>query len=254
MWTRRRGPHYLLRFDDLCPTMDWSTWNPLEELLLRKGLKPILAVIPDNQDPRLKIDPPAPDFWDRVRAWQARGWAIGLHGYQHLYVNAESGIMKFPKKSEFAGLSYAEQLEKVRLGVEIFAREGVNADAWIAPSHSFDWVTVAALRELGIHTISDGLALRPYRDALGNVWIPQQSGRMRALPWGVWTFCYHLDDFQGTEWLTFTRQLERLRPRMISLAEARAMGDRAFSLADGVVGWARAVVSAAKTLRVDRAR
>src|SRR5260370_42375028 len=54
--------------------------------LMARRLKPILAVVPDNQDPMLKVDAPVADFWDRVRQWQARGWTIALHGYQHRYV------------------------------------------------------------------------------------------------------------------------------------------------------------------------
>lgn len=237
------GPRYLLRFDDICPTMDWSTWNTVEEILVAQGVKPILAVVPDNQDPTLMVDPPASDFWDRVRGWQARGWAIGLHGYQHLRVNSEPGILGFPSKSEFAGLPYEEQLHKLKLGMEIFAREGVRADVWIAPSHSFDLVTVAALRELGIRTISDGMAFAPYEDNQGTVWIPQQYAIMRPMPWGVWTFCYHLGFLSRRELDIFKKRLEQLGPRMISLGEARALGGRRLSPLDRIVGLSRKVLT-----------
>jgi len=213
-----------------------------------QGVKPILAVIPDNRDPNLMVDPPAPDFWERVRGWQARGWAIGLHGYQHLYVNGESGILRIGRKSEFAGLGYAEQHEKLRLALAVFEREGVRPDAWVAPSHSFDWTTVDALAAHGIRTISDGLAFRPYRDERGTIWVPQQSAMMRAMPWGVWTFCYHRLDFTGDGMETFKRRLARLAPRMISLAEAEALARRAPSMPDKLVGLMRRTVSGARGL------
>ncbi|WP_257313139.1 DUF2334 domain-containing protein [Geothrix fuzhouensis] len=243
------GPRYLLRFDDICPTMDWSTWNAVEEILVAQGVKPILAVVPDNQDPKLMVDPPASDFWDRVRGWQARGWAIGLHGYQHLRVNSEPGILGFPSKSEFAGLPYEEQLRKLKLGLEIFAREGVRPDVWIAPSHSFDLVTVAALRELGIRTISDGMAFRPYQDDRGTVWIPQQYAIMRPMPWGVWTFCYHLGLLSGGAMAHFRKSLEQLGPRMISLSEARALGGRRLSPLDRMVGLSRKILTMTRRQR-----
>ena len=243
------GPRYLLRFDDLCPTMDWSTWNAVEEILVAQGVKPILAVVPDNQDPTLMVDPPASDFWERVRGWQARGWAIGLHGYQHLAVNSESGILGFPSKSEFAGLPYEEQLRKLKLGMAIFAREGVRPDAWIAPSHSFDLVTVAALRELGIRTISDGMAFGPYQDNRGTVWIPQQYAMMRPMPWGVWTFCYHLGPLSGRGMTRFRKRLEQLGPRMISLGEARALGGRRLSPLDRLVGLSRRILTITRRQR-----
>lgn len=243
-----RGPRYLLRFDDICPTMDWKVWNAIEEILVEQGVKPLLAVIPDNRDPKLMLDPPAPDFWERVRAWQSRGWAIGLHGYQHRYVNGEPGILRIGRKSEFAGLDYDEQHEKLRLGLEIFGREGVRADAWVAPSHSFDWTTVDALAAHGIRTISDGLAFRPYRDQRGTIWVPQQSAMMRAMPWGVWTFCYHRLDFVGDGMETFKRRLARLAPRMISLAEAEALATHTPSAPDKLVGLARRALSGARNL------
>ena len=240
---------YLLRFDDLCPTIDWSLWDPIEDLLVDQGVKPILAVVPDNRDPALVSGPPAPNFWERVRRWQARGWAIGLHGYQHLAVNAEAGILGFPTKSEFAGLPYEEQARKLRLGLEVFAREGVRPDVWVAPSHSFDLVTVAALRDLGIRTISDGMALRPYRDDRGTLWIPQQVALMRPLPWGVWTFCYHATYFAKGGMGTFRRRLAQLRPRMISLAEAAALGDHPRSTLDGLLSLSRKAVTLARKQR-----
>ncbi len=249
-----KGPRYLIRFDDICPTMDWTIWNAVEELLIAHDIKPIMAVIPDNQDPKLMIAPPAPDFWDRVRAWQARGWAIGLHGYQHRYVNAEAGVLGLRKQSEFAGLSYEAQHEKLRLGLEIFAREGVRADAWVAPSHSFDWATVEALSDLGIRTISDGLALRPYRDERGSVWIPQQFALMRAMPWGVWTFCYHAGDFTEKGMKAFKGRLARERSRMISLQEAAAMATHARSATDRLVSLVRHTLSGARAMTRPLAR
>src|SRR5262245_40457250 len=105
---------YLLRFDDLCPTMNWSIWSEIEAILIEYGIRQILAVVPDNQDPVLQVDSPANDFWKHVRHWQNRGWTIGLHGYQHRYVSSHPGIVTLRKKSEFAGLPVVEQEEKLR--------------------------------------------------------------------------------------------------------------------------------------------
>src|ERR1700676_5179596 len=79
---RAMSVKFLLRFDDICPTMDWKIWNEVETILVEEGIKPILAVIPDNQDETLHDAEPNRHFWDRVRSWQTRGWTIGLHGYQ----------------------------------------------------------------------------------------------------------------------------------------------------------------------------
>ena len=29
-----KEPAYLVRFDDVCPTMDWETWNKVEKVLV----------------------------------------------------------------------------------------------------------------------------------------------------------------------------------------------------------------------------
>lgn len=240
------GGRYLLRFDDLCPTLDWDVWDQVEPLLLEHGVRPILAVVPDNRDPHLVAGPERRDFWARVRAWQARGWAIGLHGYQHLYVNREPGILALNHRSEFAGLSFEAQLDKLGKGLALFAGEGVRADAWIAPSHSFDGNTLLALKALGLRVVSDGMALRPFRDATGATWVPQQFASMRPMPWGVWTFCYHVNGMGPGGLARFSIALAQLAPRMITLPEAVALGDRDRSGADRMVGLARGLVSRAR--------
>src|SRR5437660_1103665 len=85
------GARFLIRFDDVCPTMNWAIWNDLESLLGSIGVKPIVAVVPDNRDPALVVAPAVSDFWDRVRGWKARGWSIGIHGHQHVYRTSSPG-------------------------------------------------------------------------------------------------------------------------------------------------------------------
>ena len=66
---RSFGARYLLRFDDLCPTMNWGMWDRIEELLVKASIRPIVAVIPDNRDPKMDIgpaDPPSPTCSGRV--------------------------------------------------------------------------------------------------------------------------------------------------------------------------------------------
>jgi predicted deacetylase len=181
---------YLVRLDDICPTMNWSVWARIEAVLTEHSIKPMLAVVPDNRDPRLMIEPARSDFWDRVRAWQAGGWCIALHGFEHLYETRSSGLLGINAYSEFAGLPYDAQRAKLDQALGVFARHGVRADAWVAPAHTFDASTVKALLELGIDVISDGFYSRPVK-RLGALWIPQQMWQFRPMPFGVWTVCYH---------------------------------------------------------------
>ena len=64
---------YLVRFDDICPTMNWRVWEQLEPLLQAHGVKPIMAVVPDNHDRHLVVDAPQPGFWP-TRASTTATW------------------------------------------------------------------------------------------------------------------------------------------------------------------------------------
>src|SRR5437762_2289395 len=77
------GARYLVRFDDICPGMNWPMWREIEKVLADADVRPMLAVVPANEDAHLDVGPREPRFWELVRGWQARGWTIGLHGYQH---------------------------------------------------------------------------------------------------------------------------------------------------------------------------
>ncbi len=183
---------YIYRFDDICPTMNWKIWAAIEAQMIRFNISPILAVVPDNQDPELMVDPPRADFWECVRRWQSMGWTIALHGYQHRYVTKDSGILGLASyKSEFAGLPREKQEAKLRKGLAIFAEHGVHADAWVAPSHTFDRNTVEILADLGVSVISDGMWPWPFTEPGGTTWIPQQVWNFQEKSSGIWTICCH---------------------------------------------------------------
>ncbi len=205
---------YLLRFDDLCPTMRWDVWDEIERILVEAGVCPILSVVPDNRDAYLEVEPPAPGFWDRVRSWDERGWVIGMHGYQHTYVTEEAGIVGINAMSEFAGLPAGEQRHKLVESMSIFRREGVTPRVWVAPGHSFDAATLEGLRAIGVNMVSDGLSLYPYRDSAGMIWLPQQLWRFRRLHFGVWTVCCHHNRWTPERLRAFERGLASVQRQM----------------------------------------
>jgi predicted deacetylase len=209
---------YLIRFDDICPTMNWAIWDQIEKALDQHGVSPILAVIPDNQDHSLNIDDPMQYFWDRVRSWQAKGWCIGLHGYKHLYETKCSGVIGLNQRSEFAGLPPEIQYYKIKSALGVFQREGVVANAWIAPAHSFDKFTIHALRELGVSLISDGFFRRIVRDC-GLIWAPQQLWRFEPRNSGIWTVCYHHNQWVESDLHRFISGVERYRHSIVSLED-----------------------------------
>ncbi len=215
---------YIVRFDDICPTMNWSVWARVEAILDRHGVRPIVAVVPDNRDPKLTVQAPHRDFWPQVRRWQAKRWTIALHGYQHVYETAQAGIVGINDFSEFAGLDETAQRHKLNKALAIFEREGVRADAWVAPAHSFDNVTVRLLVEAGITVISDGLYFRPVRQ-LGALWVPQQLWRFRRMPAGLWTVCYHHNGFDDPAIARFDTEIATYAERIADVPAAVALAD-----------------------------
>jgi predicted deacetylase len=209
---------YLLRFDDICPTMNWAIWSDLESFMLESGIKPLVAVVPDNRDQTLMVQSARADFWDRVRKWQASGWAIGLHGYQHLYENDNRGLLKVGAKSEFAGIDRRAQQTKLENALAIFSAHGVKPDVWVAPSHSFDRNTVSLLAALGVPVISDGLWRWPHTDSHGIVWVPQQlwNGFAATGP-GVWTICYHHNSWTSADIVKFKDRVLAHAGEIVSL-------------------------------------
>ena len=195
-------------------------WLQVEKILDLHQIKPIVAVIPDNADSSFFIDHPNPDFWSNVGKWQKKGWAIALHGYQHLLQKTEKyDNLSFHKKSEFVGLSLSEQVHKITKGNQIFQDNGIRPDAWIAPAHSFDKKTVSALKEsTGIQVISDGIAFDIYYED-GFYWIPQQIGRFRKFPFGLWTICLHPNSMSTANVEEFEAQLIRYRRYFVNYSD-----------------------------------
>lgn len=226
---------YLLRFDDICPTMRWSVWEQIEPLLVLHRIRPILAVVPDNHDEKLRVDPPAPDFWNRVRTWQERGWTIGMHGYQHRYSTNRAGIIGLNRRSEFAGRPEPAQRDALASGLRILREHGVEPTVWVAPAHSFDHVTVRLLRQMGLTTISDGFSLYPFRDAHGMFWIPQQLWAFRPKPRGVWTVCLHINGWTSRDIERFREDLWSFAGQVVDVPTVLATyGDRRRSVLDGL--------------------
>ena len=183
--------NYIIRLDDAAPKRDKAKWDRMENLLDRYGIKPLVGVIPDIKDPMMDRYPFDFDFWDRVHRFEEKGWIIAMHGYQHLYTTKCGGINPVNKRSEFAGETIDVQCEKIRSGLMIMRSHGLEPRVFFAPSHTFDENTVSALKsESEIKIISDTIAADVYTK-YGMTFVPQQSGKVRKLPFRTVTFCYH---------------------------------------------------------------
>lgn len=165
----------LLRFDDICPTMNWEQWEKAKNMMDKAGVTALLGVVPDCTDLDLMIDAPRSDFWEYIKEMQNQGYAIAMHGYHHQFEIKANGLVTKNKISEFAGLPYEKQLEKIQKGKEILNSHGIVTDVFFAPAHSYDGNTLRALADCGFKYVSDGLSSKPYM-MQGIMLLPCRSG------------------------------------------------------------------------------
>lgn len=169
------NPKILIRFDDICPTMNWEQWYRAKRALDSIGATALLGVIPDNHDKDLMIDAPREDFWEYIKDLQHQGFAIAMHGYQHVFDIQASGLSTPKKHSEFAGHSFEEQNRRIIEGKKILAEHGIHTDIFFAPAHSYDDNTLKVLAANGFHYISDGKSFKPYKRH-GIICFPERTG------------------------------------------------------------------------------
>ncbi|MEA4986607.1 MAG: DUF2334 domain-containing protein [Anaerovorax sp.] len=198
---------YIFRIDDIHPEMDWNNFFRLIDLFIKKGVKPLIGVIPDNKDQKICCNLFCNNFWSIISDLQKNGKLdIAMHGYQHLYATKDNGILgKFGMKcqSEFAGLPYEVQNAKIKKGKLILEEKGILTDIFMAPSHTFDKTTLIVLNENGFRYITDGIGLYPYR-MYGITLVPQQMAWPRRVAFGVITICLHLNSVDDR----FLKELE----------------------------------------------
>jgi predicted deacetylase len=187
-------PKYFFRVDDIHPRMERGRFNKLKDLFLKNQIKPILAVIPDNQDQSLNKGRDDFNFWEEIKELQNKGWTLAVHGYQHKSINKDGGMINIHNESEFVGLSYGEQLEKIKKGKEMLESKGIKTDIFVAPFHSFDENTLMAIKQANFKYIYDGIALWPFRK-YGLIWIPQIAWVPKKTPFGIISFCLHPQSF-----------------------------------------------------------
>ena len=187
----------LVRCDDICPTMDFVRFEQAKEVFREKGIKPLLGVIPDCRDKDLEIDSAHEDFWEYVLKLQQEGYALAMHGCQHVFDTNVRGSVNLGFKSEFAGHSLEEQTEKIRAGKEILRQHGIETEIFFAPAHSYDDNTLRALAANGFKYMSDGWSLRPYRRH-GIICLPCRTGGIPKIKKrGYYTVVLHAHEWNN---------------------------------------------------------
>lgn len=156
-------PVCMIRLDDITPDMNWENFEKVKQILDKYEVKPLIGVVPDNKDEKLSIENPKEDYWKYLKKLKEQGWIIAQHGYQHCYITKDSGLLGLKKASEFAGVSYEAQYEKLKTGKKLLEQKGIHTNIFMAPGHTYDDNTISALGELGFQYITDGLSKYPYR-------------------------------------------------------------------------------------------
>lgn len=211
----------------------------MEEILNKYDIRPMVGIIPQNEDPQQLIDPIDSSFWEKVSEWQNKGWTMAVHGYNHVYKTfIGGGINPMWKRSEFNGVPLEEQKDMIRNGVAIMRRNGINPNYFFAPSHTFDENTLIALREESdIRIISDTIGRYPYKD--GDFWyLPQIAGHCVDMPVkGVYTFCFHPNTMTDTGFENMKAFLAQNHSRFISFDQIDLSSYGRKKLFDRFISW-----------------
>lgn len=229
---------YLIRLDDACPTMDAARWQRMEYLLDKYHVRPMVGIIPSNADSKQKIDPEDSMFWQKAFQWQAKGWAIALHGFDHCYNSTEAGINPLWHRSEFAGVPLEVQKHKIRVGVSILKQHGLTPKYFFAPSHTFDNNTLVALKvESDIRIISDTIATKPYKHG-EFIFIPQIGGHCVEIPLAqVSTFCFHPNTMDDDAFNALELFILKHRDEFCGFDELDLNSIKGKSVKDRIISW-----------------
>lgn len=205
--------YILIRFDDLCPTMDFTQWGRAMDLLEKYSIRPLVGVIPECMDPVLQISPYQEDFWDNIRLLQSKGFKVAMHGCNHVLTN----------RTEFKDIPLSEQCAKIKHGKEELEKHGIETDIFFAPCHSYDDNTLLALSTNGFKYLSDGFTKKPIRKN-GIICVPcRSSGIPKIIGFGGFTAVLHAHEWNWSEkaadYDAFVRFLEKYHNDIVSFED-----------------------------------
>ena len=208
---------YLIRLDDANHYCNVDKWRRIEFILDKYNITPIVAVVPFNKDENLIKSKYNELFWEKVKSWENKKWTIALHGYKHLYHEVDKKNLMFPfyNRSEFGGLTLKKQKEILNKSLKIFTNNGICPKVFVAPSHTFDFNTLKALKsETSIRIISDGIAFNQFY--LNNFhFIPQQLWSLKKRLKGLWTVCLHPDTMTEVDFENLEKSINNIGARNI---------------------------------------
>ncbi len=209
-----------VRLDDITPDMDYEKFYKMKQILDTYQIKPLIGVVPFNEDKNLMQGPKHEDFAGFLQGLLAEGWVVALHGYEHLYSTDKGGLFPLNHFSEFAGLSFEKQNEMIAKGKEQLASWGVVTDIFMAPAHSFDRNTLKALKKNGFAHVTDGFGKKPFVRR-GLVFLPiavKQSDCYKDIE-GYITLVYHTNTMDDKDFERCKKMFEENKEKLIPYEE-----------------------------------
>tara|TARA_X000001036_G_scaffold435074_1_gene475603 strand:+ start:928 stop:1704 length:777 start_codon:yes stop_codon:yes gene_type:complete len=213
---------FLIRLDDIAENMQWEYMDKAEKLFDKFNIKPVLGVIPNNNDPELLSYPKKDkDFWNKVRLWRSKGWEIGMHGNNHVYKTfcKKVDYLGHGGNTEFCGQPINDQLAKIKEGLKKFEEEQIEVRTFFAPNHTFDKNTLSALKECGIYDVLDGYGIMPYEENQIR-YIPQLFYKIIKLPFGIQTIQIHLNYLKEKDFGEFEDFIKENNKKIINYDQA----------------------------------
>lgn len=209
------------RIDDISNYMHNDNFLKIVSLFKKYNIKPLLGVIPNNEDNKLhRFGKVKFNFWKKIKELKNIGWSISMHGGNHVYENSNSGILKYPKKSEFAGLSIENQRKKIKEGKKIMIENKLETDIFMAPSHSFDNITLKVLEEEGFNYVTDGLFLENFKlNGHNIIFIPQVSSKVIPGFLKIQTICLHPNNWTENDFILLENEIIKYKNKIVNFEE-----------------------------------
>ena len=211
----------LIRFDDIAPNMNWKMMDKCEKLLNEYKIKPVIGVIPNNQDKELLTYEKREKFWEIVKQWQNKNWTVAMHGYTHVYdiETQKKDYFKYGGKSEFFGHSFQEQLSRLEKGKKIFEQNNIDINTFFAPNHTYDLNTFNALKKVGIYRVIDGYGLSPFiKNEMK--FLPQLFYKLIFIPFGIQATQLHINYWKENDFENFEYFIKKNKEKIIDIDTA----------------------------------
>ena len=209
-----------VRLDDITPDMDYEKFYRMKQLLDTYQIKPLIGVVPFNEDKNLMRSPKMKDFAGFLQGLLQEGYVAALHGYQHLYSSNKGGLFPLNHFSEYAGVPLEKQNEMIAKGKKQLQSWGIDTDIFMAPGHTFDGNTLKALKKNGFRYVTDGFGKQPYMKS-GLVFLPiaiKQTDCYKQTD-DYTTLVFHTNTMEEADFEKYQRMFEELKDSFIAYAD-----------------------------------